>query len=132
MTPKSSRKSNVIIEGKIKKWKLFNYMSKPPKKVVESYSDPQNSPLEPLKSNFKCQNSGNHRKWKLFKYMRWQKGIEPHIEPKNSPLGQKKSEKRPQIKSKLNARIKENKENENYCTILVNPKTIWTWPQPSK
>ena len=43
-----------------------------------------------------------------------------------------KCQNNPKIKSKSNARIEGNKENENNCTIWVDPKTIWTWPQPSK
>ena len=38
----------------------------------------------------------------------------------------------PKIKSKSNVRIEGNKENEKNCTIWVDPKTIRTWPQPSK
>ena len=47
------------------------------KTVVDPYSDPKTSRLGPQQHKnepqnqiiFKCQNSGNHRKWKLFSYM---------------------------------------------------------------
>ena len=44
----------------------------------------------------------NDRKWKLFNYMSGPKiFFEPHIEPKNSSIGPKKSQNNPKIKSEL-------------------------------
>ena len=54
--------------------------------------------------------------------------FEPHIEPKNSPLGPQKVNNSPNIKLKSNVRIKGKKENENCCTQWVHPKTMLTWP----
>ena len=51
------------------------------------------------------------------------KVFEPHIEPRNSPLGPQKVKNNPKIKSKSNIRIEENKKNKSYCTIRVDPKT---------
>ena len=50
--------------------------------------------------------------------------LEPHIEPKNSPLGPKKVKKYPEIKSKSNVRIEGYIENESCSTKLVKPKTV--------
>ena len=43
--------------------------------------------------------------------------VKPYPNPKNSPLGPRKVKNNPKIKSKSNARIEGNKENENNCTI---------------
>ena len=43
--------------------------------------------------------------------------FEPHIEPKNSPLGPQKVKNNPQIESKSNVRIEGNKENKSSYTI---------------
>ena len=41
-----------------------------------------------------------------------QNSFEPHIEPKNIPLGSKKVKNNPKIKSKSNIRSEGNKENK--------------------
>ena len=57
--------------------------------------------------------------------------FEPHIEPKNSPLGPKIVKNYPKIKSKLNVRIEGNIENDRCSTKLVNPKTVFKpYPKP--
>ena len=42
--------------------------------------------------------------------------FEPHIEPKNSPLGPQKVKNNPKIKSKANVKNEGNNENEICCT----------------
>ena len=44
--------------------------------------------------------------------------FEPHIEPKNSPLGPQKVKNDP-------VRIEENKENESSSSIRVDPKLVF-------
>ena len=41
---------------------------------------------------------------------------EPHIEPKNSPLGPQKVKNDPKLELKLNVRIEVNKKNESCLT----------------
>ena len=60
------------------------------------------------------------------------KVFEPHIEPKNIPLGLKEVKKDPKIKSTSNVKIEEKKTDKSFYTIWVDPETIWTWFQPSK
>ena len=48
--------------------------------------------------------------------------FEPYIEPKHSPLGPKKIENNPNIKSKLNVRIEGNKEKKKLLHYMSRPQ----------
>ena len=73
---KIDSKSNARIEGNIENESCLSTWVDV-KTVVDPYSDPKTSRLGPQQHKnepqnqiiFKCQNSGNHRKWKLFSYM---------------------------------------------------------------
>ena len=56
--------------------------------------------------------------------------FEPHIEPKNSPLGPQKVKNNHKIKLKSNVRIEGNKENKSICTIWVDQKHFEPDPNP--
>ena len=70
-----------------------------------------------------------------FNYISWPQDYfwTPHQTKKN-PIGAQKSKKKkvPKIKSKSNVKIEEKKTDKSFCTIWVDPETIWTWFQPSK
>ena len=62
---------------KRRKWKLFNYMSRP-QNICRTLLRQQNQPIRVPKRQkwlqnevkLKFQNSGNHKKWKLFNFMK--------------------------------------------------------------
>ena len=51
--------------------------------------------------------------------------FEPHIEPKNSPLGLQKDKNAPKIKSNLNVRIQGIIEIESCPSKWVDPETVF-------
>ena len=54
-----------------------------------------------------------------------QNSFEPHIEPKNSPLGPQKVKDNHKIKSKLKVKNEENIEIKSYSTTVLEPKTVF-------
>ena len=126
-------------ELKDRKWKLFNYMSRPQNSYWTLLRPPNQSiraqkrqKWPQIKSNLNVriqeiiENESCLSKWVDPKRV-----FDPPFEPQNSPLGPKKIQNNPRIQSKSNARIEGNKENKICCTIWVGPKTILTSHQPS-
>ena len=94
---------------------LFNYM----KTVVETYPNPQNSPLEPqkvkndpkIKSKSNLIIEGTTDKSCSTTWVDPKTVIEPYPNLENSPLGPKKVKNDPKIKSKSKVRIERKIEN---------------------
>ena len=118
--------------GNHRKWKLFNYMSRPQNSFRTNQPTPKKFPLEPqkvkndpkIKLKSICQYWRKHWKWKLFNYMSTpQNSCRSLLRPQTSLLGPKNKINH-KIKWNSNVRIQGIIENESCSTIWLNPKTV--------
>ena len=109
-----------------KKWKFFNYMSKPqnscrtlpqPRKV-KNY--PKIKSKSKVRIERKIENESCSTIWVDLKTV-----VAPYSNPKISPLGPQKVKKKTKIKSKSKVRIEWNIENENDQLQAQTPKQLW-------
>ena len=118
---------------KHRKWKLFNYISRPknsfrtlPQSKKQPIRAQKKLKITPKLSHNKCQNWRKHRKWKFFNYMsRPQKWSRTLLGPQSQPNRASKRQNKPEINSNSNVRIQKIIENKSCSTTSLDPKTIF-------